>query len=247
MERRGDAVSGGARARNGLHFSVVHELFRLEETVPLAPGTSPFHVRGVYYLRVLEHAKSLPGGLPRFLDELVDARVRDFLRQRFQFMHWYDAFPTLPCGVALSRIRGLPFEVYMRERGQQAMLALAPSMFRLLSRVGGPRFAASHAPRLIGAHFDFLEVQLLHVSDFEGSATVSSVPRYAAPAIVNVFIGITAGALECLGASGIEGSYREVTTSSSNSGFDMVAFRVELKWRLERAPAGRITNRRASR
>ena len=225
----------------------MHELFRLEETVPLAPGTSPFHVRGVYYLRVLEHAKSLPGGLHRFLDELVDARVRDFLQQRFQFMGWYDALPALPCGVALSRIRGLPFEVFMRERGQQTMLALAPSMFRLLSRLGGPRFAASHAPRLIRAHFDFSEVQVLHVSNVEGSATVSSVPLYAAPAIANLFIGITAGALECLGASGIEGSYREVTTSSSNGGFGMVAFRVELKWRLGRMPAGGITNQRASR
>jgi hypothetical protein len=198
----------------------------------MAPGTSPFHVRGVYYLRVLEHAKSLPGGLPRFLDELVDAPVRDFMRQRFQFMDWYDAFPTLPCGVAASRIRGLPFETFMRDRGQRTMLALAPSMFRLFSRLKGPRFAASHAPRLFRAHFDFSDVRLLHVSDLEGSAIVSNVPLYAAPAIVNLFIGITAGALECLGASGIEGSYRDVTTSSSNSGFDMVTFRIELKWHL---------------
>jgi hypothetical protein len=68
--------------------------------------------------------------------------------------------------------------------------------------------------------------------DFEGSGTVSNVPLYAAPAVANLFIGITAGALECLGASGIEGSYRDVTASSPNGGFDMVAFRVELKWRL---------------
>lgn len=215
----------------------MHELFRLEETLPLAPGTSPFHVRGIYYLRVVEDAKSLPGGMRQFLDELPDPRVRDFMRQKFQFTSWYDALPTLPCGVALARIRRRPFEEFMRETGRQSMVALAPSMFRIFSRFGGPRFAAAHAPRLFQAHFDFFELQLLRVTNYEGSGVVPSLPLYLAPTMVNQLIGIITGALECLGASAVEASYRDVRPSPSKHGFDMVTCGADLKWHLEHEEA----------
>jgi hypothetical protein len=112
-------------------------------------------------------------------------------------------------------------------------------MFRLFSRFAGPRFAASHAPHLFQAHFDFLEVQVPNVSDNAGSSAISNIPRYIAPAIVNQVIGITAGALECLGASGIDASYRDVMTSGTKSGFDMVACQVDFRWRLGREAADR--------
>lgn len=209
------------------------ESFPLDETLPVPAGTSPFHVRGIYYIRVRDHAKSLPGGMTQFLDELVDARVRDFMRQPFHFMTWYDAFPTLPCGMALARIRGRPIEPFMRETGRQSMLRLAPSMFRLFSRIGGPRLAAAHAPRLFRNYFDFVELRMYGVNDCEGRGVASGIPRYAAAAIVNQAIGITTGGLESLGATDVQGSYRDVRVSGSNGGFPTVTFTADFRWSLQ--------------
>src|SRR5215472_14937038 len=107
----------------------MHESFRLVETLPVPPGESPFHVRGVIYTSIIHSVNALPGGMNRFLDELVDARVRDFMRQNFQFMGWYDVYPALPCAVAIARLRDRPFEAFIREAARNTMLRLVPSMF----------------------------------------------------------------------------------------------------------------------
>lgn len=215
------------------------EPFPLDDTLPAPPGTSPFHVRGIYFIRVREHAKGLPGGMTQFLDELVDARVRDFIQQRFQFMAWYDALPTLPCGLALARIRGRPMDVFMRETGRESMLRLAPSMFRVLSRLGGPRLAAAHAPRLFQNYFDFVELALSGVNERQGGGRASGIPLYAAAAIVNQAIGITTGALESLGATQVEASYGDVAMSRASHGFDTISCRLHFSWSLasQRLPA----------
>lgn len=210
------------------------EPFPLDETLPAPPGTSPFHVRGIYFIRIREHAKSLPGGMTQFLDELRDARVRDFIQQRFQFMAWYDALPTLPCGAALARIRGRPLESFMRDTGRQSMLRLAPSMFRVLSRLGGPRLAAAHAPRLFQNYFDFIELKLSGVDDRQGIGHASGIPLYAAAALVNQCIGITTGALESLGASDVQAAYGDVVVSRATNGFDTITCRFSFTWSLAR-------------
>ncbi len=216
----------------------MHEAFRLDETLPVAPGTSPFRLRGVTYARFHEDAKSLPGGMQQVLDELVDPRVRDFIRQKFQFMDWYDAFPLLPLAVTFTRIRNQPLEPHMRFVGREAMLKLIPSMFRVLSRLGGPRMAAAHAPRLFQMYFDFVELKQLRVDDHEGTGVVSGVPLYLAPVILNQVIGIIDGALQSLGARNIQSGYRDLTVNGSQGGFDLVTCHGDFKWHLERPPLG---------
>ncbi len=216
----------------------MHEAFRLDETLPVAPGTSPFRLRGVTYARVHEDAKSLPGGMQQVLDELVDPRVRDFIRQKFQFMDWYDAFPLVPLAVTFTRIRNQPLEPHMRAVGREAMIKLIPSMFRVLSRLGGPRMAAAHAPRLFQMYFDFVELKQLRVDDHEGTGVVSGIPLYLAPVIINQVIGIIDGALESLGAKNIQAGYRDVTVNGSHGGFELVTCHGDFKWHLERPPLG---------
>jgi hypothetical protein len=218
----------------------MHESLRLDETVPVTPGESPFHVKGLFYARLLEDAKTLPGGVGQLMDELVDPRVRDFIRQKFHYAIWYDACPVLPCAVTFTRLRGRPLEAHMRHVGQAAMRALIPSMFRVFSRLGGPRLAAAHAPRLFQTYFDFVELKLLHVSDCEGIGTITGVPLYLAPVVINQIIGIIAGALESLGAKEIQAGYRDLAVTGSTAGFELVTCRGEFKWRLEhRTPPSR--------
>ena len=208
----------------------MHELFRLDEIVPVAPGQGPFHVRGLYYSRILDHAKGLSGGVNQFLDELADARVRDFMRRPFQFMGWYDAFPTLPCQVALARASGRPLEEFIRERSRLAMAKLIPSMFRPLAILGGPRLAAPHTPRLIQTYFDFIEVKVAAADDRGAAGTASGVPLYLAPVTINTVLGILVGSLESLGARDVRARYDDVVLTGMKDGFETVSFRASFSW-----------------
>jgi hypothetical protein len=195
-------------------------------------------VRGVIYASIIHGVRTLPGGMQRFLDELVDARVRDFMRQNFQFMGWYDVLPALPCGVAIARLRDRPFEAFIREAAKDSMLRLVPSMFRIFSRLGGPRLAAAHAPHLFQTYYDFVHLKLSRIGDEEGTGVIAGIPKYVAPQIINHVIGIIAGALESLGARNIEAGYRDVTTSASSSGFELVTCHADFRWRLAQARPG---------
>ena len=190
-------------------------------------------MRGVFYARMLEDASALPGGVEQLLDEVTDPRIRDFVQQGFQFMNWYDVFPSLPCAVAFSRIRRRAFEPHMREVAHAGMRKLIPSMFRVLSRLGGPRLAAAHAPRLLQTYFDFIELRLSQVTDEGGSGVLSGIPLYVAPLIVNQVIGFISGALESVGAKEIDAGYTDVTVNRSSCGFDLVTCRGDFGWRLE--------------
>jgi hypothetical protein len=188
---------------------------------------------------MVEDAKTLPGGMRQLLDGLIDMRVREFIQQKFHFMEWYDAFPLLPCSVTITRILDRPLESHMRHVGREAMRKLIPSMFRILSRLGGPRLAAAHANRLFQTYFDFVEITQLRVDDHGGTGVVSGVPLYLAPVILNQVIGFIAGALESLGAKDIQADYRDVTLHGSHGGFDLVKCHGEFKWRLGQTPNGR--------
>jgi hypothetical protein len=186
----------------------------------------------MYYARIVEAAKALPGGMNQFLGEIADPRVRAFVQQRFQFMTWYDALPTLPCQVALSRLLGGPFEEHIRERARLSMEKLIPSMFRLLSKLGGPRAAASHSSRLIQTYFDFVDLRLDKVTDTGGTGTMSGIPMYLAPVTINVILGVLVGALQSLGAKDIHADYRDVEVTGTTGTFHTVSCTSDIRWKL---------------
>jgi serine/threonine protein kinase len=96
--------------------SAVRPLTRL----PCAPGTSPFHIKGIAYrgvIRLVE--RRVPGGLGALARELEDERIVPFLRQPFLASSWCDLLPMLPINVALARLLDKPVEVLGREQGAE--------------------------------------------------------------------------------------------------------------------------------
>jgi hypothetical protein len=208
----------------------MHPLFELTEILPVPPGDSPFHVRGLYYTRLLEHARSLPGGVDAFFGTLKDERVREFLRQKFAWSTWYDALPTMPCHVALARVRGLDFETLTKERGRLAGKAIIPSMFRALLALASPQAMAQHIPRVLMANFDFMRTDVSRVLDDKGIGEGHAIPLVIAPSVILTVLGFTEGALELAGYSDVSSSYSDVTPDGQVHGFDTVATRLEFSW-----------------
>jgi hypothetical protein len=221
----GDRASGSL-----LGGHKVHELFELTEHPPVAPGASPFHVRGFYYTRLLEHAKSLPGGREAFIEGIADERVREYLRQKFVWSKWYDALPTLPCHITLARLRGEDFELLTKARGRLASRSVIPSMFRAVLAMATPKAMAQHIPSLMMSNFDFMRSTVTHVGETEGHGRASAMPLVIAPSMTNIILGFIEGALELAKYDGIESRYSDVALDGDVQGFPTVSVTWEFSW-----------------
>jgi hypothetical protein len=207
----------------------VNPLLLIEETLPVDPGKSPFHVRGVYYARVMEHARSSPGGIDAFWGALKDARLKPFLQQSFSWSEWYDAFPTLPAHVALARVRSEDFEKGTRDRARGAAVELVGKLFKFAMDGMARGESVPHIPRIFESQFDFGSIELSATRD-RGEGTVRGIPRYVAPSLINVFLGIMQGALEHDGGASVKIEYTSIDTDGSRDGFDLIRAHIESTW-----------------
>ena len=86
--------------------------------LPVEPGSSTFHIKGVAYrgvLRLVE--RKVAGGLATLDEELEDGAVSTFVRQAFLAASRYDILPMLPLTVAIARILGKSVEVVAEAQG----------------------------------------------------------------------------------------------------------------------------------
>lgn len=208
----------------------MHELFELTEVLPVAPGQSPFHVKGLYYTRLLDHARSLPGGRSAFFKELKDERLPEFYSQRFGWSKWYDALPTMPAHIALARARGADFETLTRERGKLAGQAIVPAMFRAVLALASPQAMAQHMPRMLMANFDFMRHQGVRIERSSGVGETSAIPRILAPSVSNTVMGFIEGVLDLAGYTQVRARYTDVVEDGVQEGFPTVTVRYEFSW-----------------
>lgn len=225
--------------RGGTFQKAVHELFKLSTKLPVPAGQSPFHVRGYYYLRLLDHVRKEPGGLGRLLGKLEDESVNEFLQQRFTWNGWYDVFPTMPIYVALSDLHGQDFEEMVRERTRVSAHELVPSVFRYAMQIAQPTALAGSITRIAMNAVDFTRVTFTSMGDGGGSGSGSGIPLYAAPNVANLVLGFFSGGLELSGASDIEARYTDVFQDGDKNGFPTVTVKYEFFWKRVKRLRGR--------
>jgi hypothetical protein len=204
-------------------------LFQVSDVLATAPGTSPFHVRGVFYDQVRKHAAQEPGGLRAFLSEIRDDGARQFMSQRFGWADWYDAIPMVPVQAALCRLQDGDFETLVRKRSRAAGESLVPRVFRMLLGLGSPQAAATHIPRLLAYYFDFGEVRI-ETGKTTGKGQFMNVPRVIAPSYVNTLIGFIEGGLRLMGAKLVEASYSDVAAGPPLHGFATISCQANFRW-----------------
>jgi hypothetical protein len=106
-------------------------------SLPMAPGKSPFSIKGLGYLTMIEEARQeIPGGFPALRATLADPTLIRFFEQTFLAVGFYDALPILPISVAMCRARNMPYAECVRQRAErraQHDLQLYRAIFRTLS------------------------------------------------------------------------------------------------------------------
>lgn len=156
-------------APSGAHADPAAELVPHDGPLPIAPGSSPYRVKGLTFKTIQETAESeLRGGLKTLLAALPDEPLRRFLSQTFLAVGYYDALPIVPVTAALARLRSVRYADDVRERAtRRAQLDL--QLYHLLLRLLSPELAFSGFMRLWPRYFDF------------GQITVAREPSAAVP------------------------------------------------------------------
>jgi hypothetical protein len=201
----------------------------MDDPLPVPPGQSPFHVRGLYYARLLSHATKRLGGRARVLSAL-SPELRAFAEQSFAWTGWYDALPAMPICVAFVRELGLPFEPGVREQTRSAALDIIPSFFRLALRVPGHVAFTAQTERIVPATMDFIELKMERSTETHSSGWGRGVPLFLAPHVANTVVGFFQAILELRTGAVVRARYTDVVKIAPRHGFESVAIRYEFDW-----------------
>jgi len=213
----------------------VHPLFRLDQPLPVPPGQSPFHIRGLYYNRLAAHLRDSMGR--DWLDVLDDPRIRDFINQRFSWTGWYDVLPAMPICAALARSRGLEFEYEIRERTRRVALGLIPSAFRLALRVPGAEAMAAQIGQVVAMTMDFVQLGIEESKPTRSTGWGRGVPLYIAPHTANTVVGFFQAVFEARNGTSVTARYTDVVEDGERFGFKTVSIRYEFDWSVRSAIA----------
>ena len=207
----------------------MHPLFSIAEPLPVSPGESPFHIRGLYYERLVAYMKKA-GKLESVLSSLDDPRVRAFAEQRFSWTGWFDVLPALPICATFASCIGEDFESGLRKHTRLAAAQVIPSAFRALRFASGPAALSTVIAHLGATVMDFIEVGPEEIGATHFHAWHRGIPRFMAPHTANVLIGFFHALLEQRGARSVSARYTDVEMDARRDGFDTVAIRYEFDW-----------------
>jgi len=198
--------------------------------LPIAPGISPFQVKGLAYQTVLEEADAqVPGGLPAVLATLSDPALVRFFEQTFLAMSYYDALPILPLSVAICRLRGISFAAGVRAwaelRAQQDL-----QIYRTVLRTLSPDQAFLGMIRLWPRYFMFGRISAECRGPAFWEMRLEELPSLLIPWFLPLVEGYISVVLRATGIA--ESSLRvvDVPTLSKGPSLDLCGMRVEVRW-----------------
>jgi hypothetical protein len=198
---------------------------------PFAPGTSPFRMKGRVFQDAVGHfGRSIPGGLPAFLDA-ADPRYAAFFSQSFLPGSWYDAYPAAYSGYLVARMLGRPFaDVTVETLHEQATRNITGVYKVVLKFLVSPLAVAMRMSAITEQLSDFAPVDCEQVSKTE---VVIMRSKFPAPLfhwyelVGNTFVEI---ALKAAGAKNIVLEPIAPIRDGTQNGVDLVRFGSRVKW-----------------
>jgi hypothetical protein len=221
---------GGSAA---LLRAVLHFQFRFDEPLPFPPGRSSYHVRGLYYDRLLAYAKSVVGESAPLFESIEDSHVRAFARQRFSWTGWYDALPAALICASFARFIGQDFEAAVREHTRRGALQVIPSAFRFAFRIPGPSALQSQTAQIVALMTNFAEVRIERSTETHSSGWTRGVPVYLATHWANTTTGFFQALYELRGAADVRARYTDIVEDGGTGSSRTVAIRHEFDWRMK--------------
>jgi hypothetical protein len=174
------------------------------ENLPFAPGTSPFHIKGIAYRGHVDYAeKHIPGGASAVALAFRNPLLTAFFSQQFLAASWYDALPLLPAWATCARLLNQPALDFLRVRARHQANADIHGVYRLILKIASAEAVALRVPRAVGQYFDFGTTEAHVVRPGVVRFQQTGLPKMMAPWFSVVGETFLTVALEIAGATNI--------------------------------------------
>lgn len=198
---------------------------------PIAPGKSPFHVRGSTFVAVRSYIdEHVPNGLSAVLAYLPDEAHRAFSSQVFLPVANYDVLPLRPLTEAVALAEGLPYAQSVRGRARIVARRDISGLYKLLFKAISPATAAERLQKAALRYFDFGEVSILERGSKHSVLIHGGIPRFIVPWYVPMIEGYTAVVLEMAGGRNPVARTDASRQDGEREGIETAALRLELSW-----------------
>lgn len=198
---------------------------------PVAPGKSPFHVRGSTYIGIRAHIdEKVVGGLSAVLSLLPDEAHQVFCTQVFLPVATYDALPMRTLTEATALAEGSEYAHSVRKRARVVAQRDISGLYKLLFKAVSPATAAERLQKAALRYFDFGDVTILDKGSKHSIISHGGIPRFIIPWYTPMIEGYTAVVLEIAGARNPAARTEIIKRDGEREGIETVIVRVELSW-----------------
>jgi len=126
------------------------------EDLPFAPGSSPFHLKGIGYRGHVEYENAfIPGGASAVNAAYRNRALAYFFEQPFLAASWYDALPIVSAWQVCARLCNQPPIEFLKARAKHQARQDIHGVYRLILKLASAETVALRVPRAVGKYFDF--------------------------------------------------------------------------------------------
>jgi hypothetical protein len=194
-------------------------------------GTSSYRARGSRYTGMLQHAiDRVPGGLDTVCRHLPDDSHREFVRQVFLPVGWYDALPLYALATAIGKAEGRSAEAFLQERTIQAARNDLTGIYKLILRVASAEMVASRLQRATSRFFDFGVSEVVESAQGRSTGRFSQIPRAVGNWCAAVIPGYAVEVLKVAGAKLPRAHVDPLESQGMRDGIEHVQLRIYLTW-----------------
>jgi|GEM_PF-2323125 len=204
--------------------------FRLPERIPIAPGTSPFRMKGDSYNAAMLFLNSrVPGGFPAVV-AAMPGELQAFFKQSFRSSEWYDVVPNPYMHTIAAKIRGIPFREHIQDNGSWHADHAMRGPLRTLLRVLSHESVALWLPRISATFHDFGKCDTKPVDTGKIRGTRTGMPRPLVPWYTVLSSAFCQRALTIGGATTARMLYGAAEPEGTRGGQDTYSLHFEITW-----------------
>jgi hypothetical protein len=197
--------------------------------LPCAPGSGPFHIKGLSYRGLARHIDATIG-LDRFC-EALDGPLGVFVRQPFLASGRYDIFPFYPLMRALADFRGARFDDFVRASTAAQARYDAEHVYKIILDVDSPDSIASRVSRFNSQIYDFGEYNAHQPAPKHAVTDFDHIPAFLAPWFGPMHAAYAQESLRIGGGKDVVIVSQKTRDAGTREGYALVSFRTEYRWR----------------
>jgi serine/threonine protein kinase len=219
-----------ASAETRAEILVTTSSVRAARPLPCRAGTSPFHIKGLFY-KGFVHAVSATIGLEAFCEGLVDPDLRAFLRQPFLASGRYDVLPFVPLTQAMATRLGVALDELVRTSTAAQARYDAKHVYKLIFDSRDPAAVADRISRFNTQIYDFGTFRGEIPEPGRITIEFSEIPAFLEPWFGPMHVAYTVESLRIAGAADVGIRSHVVKDAGTRDGFPLQTFRTSFEWR----------------